>query len=123
MRFVRPTRPTRAVNFNFFAGKFLLLEAVWESELKRIENCVGDPSVTFWCGLKDPDPTPLFSDFKLAKNIFFSYNLPAGPLSSVLEMKYFAKILLKFYFRSIISVLSTLMRKGKDPEPSPDPYL
>jgi hypothetical protein len=33
-----------------------------------------------------PDPTPFFSDFKDAKKIiffiFFSYNLPAGTLSS-----------------------------------------
>jgi hypothetical protein len=37
-----------------------------------------------------PDPTPFFSDFKDAKNyffhIFFSYNLPTGTLSSVLEI-------------------------------------
>jgi hypothetical protein len=37
---------------------------------------------------QDPttDPTPLFSGFKDAKKIpFFSYNLPAGTLSSALK--------------------------------------
>ncbi len=51
---------------------------------------------------------------KMQKNFFFfifSYNLPAGTLSSVLEIKFFAKILLKFHFASIISVRST------DPDP------
>jgi hypothetical protein len=61
-------------------------------------------SVTVWCGsgsvdpylgLMDPDPTPdptpVFSDIKDAKNIvfiFFSHNLPvpAGTLSSVLKI-------------------------------------
>jgi hypothetical protein len=34
-----------------------------------------------------PDPTPFFSDFKDAKKfIFFSYNLPAGTLSSALKI-------------------------------------
>ncbi len=64
-------------------------------------------SVTFWCGsgsadphlwLKDPDPTSFFSDFKDAKQIifflFFSYNLPAGTLPSVL---FFAKVLCKHF--------------------------
>jgi hypothetical protein len=57
-----------------------------------------------------PDPTPLFGEFKDAKKIsfftiFFSYNLPpTGTLSSVLKMKFFAKIfLLKSFFASIIS--------------------
>ncbi len=34
-----------------------------------------DPALT-------PDPTPFFSDFKDAKNLFFSYNIPTGTLSS-----------------------------------------
>ncbi len=42
------------------------------------------------------DPTPFFSDFMAAKklifHIFFSYSLPAGTLSSVLKIKFFAKI-------------------------------
>jgi hypothetical protein len=46
-----------------------------------------------------PDPTPFFSDFKDAKknqffSLFFSYNLPAGTLSSFLTI--FKNILLKF---------------------------
>jgi hypothetical protein len=40
-----------------------------------------------------PDPTPFFSDFMDAKELFFSYNLPAGILSSVLKLKFLAKIL------------------------------
>jgi hypothetical protein len=42
------------------------------------------------------DPTPFFSDFKDAKKVnfyIFSYNLPAGTLSSVLKILFFAKIL------------------------------
>jgi hypothetical protein len=43
------------------------------------------------------DPTPFFSGFKDAKQLifsyFFSYNLTAGTLSSVLEILFFAKIL------------------------------
>jgi hypothetical protein len=48
---------------------------------------------------QDPDPTPdqttFFSEIKDAKKIFlfFSYNLPAGILSSFLKIKFFAKIL------------------------------
>ncbi len=41
-----------------------------------------------------PDPTPFFSDFKDDKknffSIFFSYNLPAGTVSSVLKTYFFA---------------------------------
>jgi hypothetical protein len=47
-----------------------------------------DPSST-------PDPAPFFSDFEDAKktcSYFFSYNLPAGTLSSVLNIQIFAKI-------------------------------
>jgi hypothetical protein len=58
-----------------------------------------------------PDPTLFFSDFQDAKKfiffLFFTNNLPAGTLSSVL----------KHYF----SPLNTFMRKGKDPDP--DPHL
>jgi hypothetical protein len=63
----------------------------------------------------DPDPTsdqtPFFSDFKDAKIIFFQ-NSPAGTLFSVLKFNFFAKILY-YYF----------LRKGKDLDPEPDPYL
>jgi hypothetical protein len=57
----------------------------------------------------DPVLTPFFSDFKDEKTKFkfFSYNLPTGTLSSVLKILFFAKILLKFYFASIISARST----------------
>ncbi len=63
-----------------------------------------------------PDPTPFFRDFKDAKKIIFSpyYFLITYQLSSVLKIKFFAKLLkilfCKHYFR-----------KGKDPEP--EPYL
>ncbi len=56
-------------------------------------------SVPLTNGSTDPtlDPTPFFSDFKDANKffflIFFSLNLPAGTLSSVLKIKFFAKIL------------------------------
>ncbi len=72
-----------------------------------------------------PDPTPFFINFKDAKKdyfhtvgIFFPYNLP---VSSVLKILFFSKILCKtFYFASIISVTQHLYEKGKDPEPDPD---
>ncbi len=64
----------------------------------------------FWCGsesgpadpyllLTDPDPTPdrtyFFSDFKMLKKFLYIsfFNLPEGTLSSVLKIKFFAKIL------------------------------
>jgi hypothetical protein len=40
----------------------------------------------------DTDPTPFFRDLKDSKKNF-SYNLPAGTLSSVKKMEFFAKIL------------------------------
>jgi hypothetical protein len=60
-------------------------------------------SVTFWCGSGSadrylwlanlaPDPTIFFSDFKDANNKKF-INIPSGTLSSVLKIKFFAKIL------------------------------
>jgi hypothetical protein len=62
----------------------------------------------------DPDqnPTPLFSDFKDA-NIFFyifSYNLPAGTLSSVLKIKFFAKNFRFLFCMHYFSPLNTFMR-------------
>jgi hypothetical protein len=54
----------------------------------------------------DPDPTPFFSDIKDAKKLFFSFNLPTGTLSLVLIILFFTKIVLKFYFASIISFRS-----------------
>jgi hypothetical protein len=62
-------------------------------------------SVTFWCGsgsgdpklrITDLDPTPdlnpFFSDFQDAKknffSYFFSYNLPASTLSSIINLLY-----------------------------------
>ncbi len=75
----------------------------------------------------DPDPTldltSFFSDFKDAKKNFmlFSYNLPAGTLSSVLKFNFLLKFCLKILLCSIISVRSTPMRKGN--YPVPDPYL
>jgi hypothetical protein len=79
-----------------------------------VRQCWG--YVTFWYGSvsQTPDPNPFFSDLKDAKKkllffqFFFSYNLPADTMSSVLKIKFFAKILcVKFYFESIISVYST----------------
>ncbi len=56
------------------------------------------------------DPTPFFSDFKDVKNLvfsyFFSYNLLAGTLLSVLIFLW-KKFCVKFNFASIISVRST----------------
>jgi len=54
---------------------------------------VGDPDPYLWLMDPDPDPTPntisFFSDFKeTKKNVLhiFSYNLPAGTLSSVIKI-------------------------------------
>jgi hypothetical protein len=66
------------------------------------------------------DPTPFFSDFKDVRKmfpIFFSYYLPAGTLSSVLKIEFFAKILsLNFIFKALFQSAQHLyMRQGKDP--------
>jgi hypothetical protein len=45
------------------------------------------------------------------------YNLPVGTLSSVLKIL----ILLKYCVKILFS--NTFMRKGKDPDLDPDPYL
>jgi hypothetical protein len=71
----------------------------------------------------DPTPTPIYSDLKNAKKdnffIFFSYNLTAGTLSSVLKIRiFFQNYVLKFLFcKHYFSPLNTFMRKAKDPEP------
>jgi hypothetical protein len=97
-----------------------------------------------------PDPAPVFTDFKDAKNNFFifvPYNLPAGTLSSVFKPnrgkpKTYNKCFLEFNLATInglggsilskksqnrCALLNTFMRKGKDPGPEPDldrdPYL
>jgi hypothetical protein len=59
-----------------------------------------------------PDPTPFFSDFTDAKKlffilIFFSYNLPAGTLSSILKFNFLLKFCVKILFASIIKVHPT----------------
>jgi hypothetical protein len=95
----------------------------------------------------DPDPTPFFSDFKDAKKkfIYFSYNLPAGIYSSVFKAKRGKKqkkpnivnISYNLFWQTLTAreapfcqknskslyPLNTFMRKGKCPEPDPDPYL
>ncbi len=52
-----------------------------------------------------PDPTPFFIDFMDAKNIFFIF------------------FLLTLFCMHYFSLLNTFMRKGKDWELDPDPYL
>jgi hypothetical protein len=61
------------------------------------------------------DPTPFFIDFKDAN---FFKNIFTGTSSSVLKIKFFAKISVQILFCShYFSPLNTLMRKGKDPDP------
>ncbi len=68
-----------------------------------------------------PDPTPFFSDFKeskMQKKFIFLFFLITYPQANYLN------VLLKFCFKILFcehyfSLLNTLMRKGKDP----DPYL
>ncbi len=68
----------------------------------------------------DPDPTPFFIDFKDTRKIIFfhifSFNLPAGTLSSVLKIlpKNLATI---FFCKHFFSPLNTFIRKWKDPDP------
>jgi hypothetical protein len=55
--------------------------------------------------------------------IFFTYNLPAGTLSSVLKLKidFLLKFCVKISFcKHYFSPLNTFMTKSKDPEPDPD---
>jgi hypothetical protein len=91
-------------------------------------RCRSGADPYLWLMYPDPDPildhTPFFSNFNDANIffVFFSYNLPAGALSSVFNflLKFCVKILFcKHYF----SPLNTFMRKGKDPDMDPDPYL
>jgi hypothetical protein len=64
-----------------------------DSRKTMIKNCpvstsVRDPDPHHW--LIDPDPTPFFIDCKgtnkIFFHIFFSCNLPAGTLSSMLKI-------------------------------------
>ncbi len=72
-----------------------------------------------------PDPAIFFSDLKIGKKflfIFFSYNLPAGTLSSVLKIKFFVKILcFNFILQALFQSAQHLYEKRKDLDP--DPYL
>ncbi len=91
---------------------WFLVQHEWHSTC--IITSVGVPG--HFGALPDLDPPPFFRNFKdVKKQIFhiFSYNLPvpAGTLSSVLKIKFFAKILCYFI------PLNTFMRKGKDPDP------
>ncbi len=71
-----------------------------------------------------PDPTPFFSDFQDGKRIIFSYNLPAGTLSSVLKLNFLRNFCSQILFcKHYFSPLNTFMGKGKGPEPDPDPFL
>jgi hypothetical protein len=57
---------------------------------------------------------------------WFSYNLPADTISSVLKIKFFAKILCSnFIVQALFQSAQHFVRKGKDPEldPKSDPYL
>jgi hypothetical protein len=62
-------------------------------------------------GIRDSLVRIRTSDQRIRTTIFFiflSYNLPAGTLSSVLKIKFFAEVFcVKILFCSIISVLST----------------
>jgi hypothetical protein len=54
--------------------------------------------------------------------IFFSYNLPAGTLSTVFKFNFLLKFCIKILFcKHYFSLLNTFMRKEKDPDP--DPYI
>jgi hypothetical protein len=65
------------------------------------------------------DPTPFFSDLKDVKKnfflIFFSFNLPAGTLSSDLKLNFYAKInfALQFYFASSFQSAQHLYEKSE----------
>ncbi len=117
-----------------------------QAKQKHLSQCWG--SVTFWCGsrsrspdpylwLMDPDPvpdldptpdsTPFFIDFKDAKKYFFSpyFFLITCPQAHHLQPKkliFLLKFCTKILFcRHYFNLLNTFMRKGKDPEPNPDP--
>ncbi len=84
------------------------------------DRSVGDQ----WYFGADPDPRiRLRSSVTLRMGkffffIFFSYNLPAGTLSSVFNNNYLLKFCLKIlHCKQYFSPLNTFMRKGKDPDP------
>jgi hypothetical protein len=76
----------------------------------------------------DPDPNPFFSDFKDAKNVFFSYffliTYPQAHYLQSLKFIFLLKFCVKILFcKHYFSLLNTFMRKGKDPDPELYPYF
>ncbi len=97
-------------------------------------------SVRFWCGcgsadpylwLMDPapDPTPFFSDLEDAKKIiffliFFLITYPQAHYLESYKLVFCQNFCVKILFcKHYFSPLNTFMRKGKDLDPDPDPYL
>ncbi len=85
-------------------------KSAWKYTGILLSSSVGDPYL--WLMHLDPDPTPFFIDFMVAKNIIFfiifSYNLPTGTLSSVFLLIFCVEILFcKHYF----SPLNTIYEK------------
>ncbi len=80
-----------------------------------LKPVMGNP----WHFGADPDLS-FYSEFMDAKKfffIFFSSNLPAGSLSSVLKFSFLLKFCVNIFFCNLyFSPLSTYMRKGKDPD-------
>jgi hypothetical protein len=99
--------------------------------LKLDPHCQGWGSMTFW---SNPDPlmriqhrirllssVTLRMPKKVFFSYFFSYNSLTGTLCSVLKILFYAKK--NFILQALFQPLNTFMRKGKDLEPDPDPYL
>jgi hypothetical protein len=82
----------------------------------------------------DPDPTPdptpgptsFFIKFKDTKNFFCVVSFITCQQAHIQTKKFnfLQKFCVKTLFcRLYLSLFNTSMRKGKDPEPDPDPYL
>ncbi len=104
----------------------------WEQCWESVKFWGGSVSMDPYLRLTDPDtdPTPFFNDFRDAKKkilfIFFSYNLPASTLSSVLKIYpifCYNFVLKNLLCKHYLSQLNTFMKKRKDLDPDPDPYL
>jgi hypothetical protein len=67
----------------------------------------------------DPDPTPLFIDFKNAKKNFLLITCPRTSSESLKKFNFLLNFCAKILFCG--HYFNTFMRKGKEPEP--DPYL
>jgi hypothetical protein len=71
-----------------------------------------------------PDQTPFFIEFKDAKKQIFLITCSQVHHLQSKKIYFLLKFCVKMIFcRDYLSSLNTFMRKGKNPQPDPDPHL